>query len=128
MAHDLANYLNEMVLDNSYPCGNGVALFMENEPQDCEIKALLTRYLRRYYETVLSKEKECESWDLYIEKALPQFELQVRKCRLLSSFYWAVWSFKILSKDQVCNDSVFNYDYANTHIKLFSKMRKEWSL
>ena len=50
MAWDLANYLNEMVLDNSYPCGSGVALFLDNEPRDHEIKALLTRYLRNYYD------------------------------------------------------------------------------
>lgn len=56
MAHDLANYLNEMLLDNSYPYGKGVALFMQNEPEDHEIKRLLTRYLRKYYDTILCKQ------------------------------------------------------------------------
>jgi hypothetical protein len=68
MAQDLANYLNEMVLDNSYPCGTGVALFMDNEPSDYEIKALLTRYLRNYYDKILSKEdSQVKPWDVYIE-------------------------------------------------------------
>lgn len=55
MAHDLANYLNECVLDNAHPSGNGIELYMENDPTDHEVQALLTRYLRNYYDKVLSQ-------------------------------------------------------------------------
>ena len=50
MAHDLANILNEMVLDNCHPCGNGIALYLENDPTDAEVAHFLTRYLKNYYD------------------------------------------------------------------------------
>lgn len=56
MAHDIANILNEMVLDNCHPCGNGIALYLENDPTDAEVAHFLTRYLKNYYDKVLTKQ------------------------------------------------------------------------
>lgn len=126
MAHDLANYLNEMVLDNCHPCGNGIALYLENDPTEPEIEAFLTRYLHNYFTKVLKKESA--EWDGWIKAELPKFNQEVRRCRMLATFYWAIWSFKILKAENVCDDKVFNYDYANTQIAYFRKNKERWGL
>lgn len=55
MAYDLANYLNECILDNAHPSGIGICMYPENTPSDEERTAMLRRYLNRYYHEVLLK-------------------------------------------------------------------------
>ena len=42
--YDLACYLNEMVCDNAYPLGVGVAHYMRNFPSDDEIEKMTSIY------------------------------------------------------------------------------------
>ena len=42
--YDLANYFNEMICDNAYPKGTGVAYFMSNWPTEQEIETLTRKY------------------------------------------------------------------------------------
>mgnify|MGYP001213050058 CR=1 FL=1 len=44
--YDLANYLNELIVDNAYPKGTGVAYYMENWPGDEEIEYLTRQYFK----------------------------------------------------------------------------------
>ena len=42
--YDLGNYCNEMICDNAYPGGTGIAYFMQNWPSDREIESLARSY------------------------------------------------------------------------------------
>ena len=106
MASDLANHLNELMFDN-----DSLIDYVENDASEEEVRAFLTRYLKHYYERVLTKQGRVASWDEYIAEALPKFEQEVRQYRLLRLFGWIVWAFKMLKHDDVCSDTVFNYQY-----------------
>ena len=49
MAMDLANYINETMLDNSYPGKNGVAWYLENCMHVEEVECMTKMYLECYY-------------------------------------------------------------------------------
>ena len=106
MASDLANHLNELMFDN-----DSLIDYVENDASEEEVRAFLTRYLKHYYERVLTKQGSVASWDEYIAEALPKFEQEVRQYRLLRLFGWIVWAFKMLKHEDVCSDTVFNYQY-----------------
>lgn len=76
MATDVANYLNEMMLDNAFPGGWGVEAVLDNEPSLQEETMFMTRYLKNYFERVLSiQEGFNQSFEDYINEALPKFEI-----------------------------------------------------
>jgi len=43
--------------------------------------------------------------------ALPKFDDEVKRCMLLSNFFWGIWAFAILKDSDVTNEGVFNYAY-----------------
>jgi thiamine kinase-like enzyme len=45
-AFDLANYLNEVAFDNTYPYNKGIALYPQNLMGEAEVRDFLTQYLR----------------------------------------------------------------------------------
>jgi choline kinase len=49
MAMDLANYLNETMLDNSYPEKSGIAWYLENCMTHEELKKMATSYMSTYF-------------------------------------------------------------------------------
>jgi thiamine kinase-like enzyme len=49
MAMDLANYLNETMLDNSYPGKNGIAWYTENCMSMAELQEMSANYLTCYF-------------------------------------------------------------------------------
>lgn len=50
MAYDIANYMNETMLDNSYPFKNGIATYLDNVLTfDNELSKMASTYLSRYY-------------------------------------------------------------------------------
>lgn len=55
MAMDLANYLNECILDNAYPADNGIALFPENMMTEPEIERMAKVYMERYFNQYADK-------------------------------------------------------------------------
>ena len=114
MAYDLANYLNECSIDNCHPSKNGIAA-VNNEMTDQERADFLTHYLKLVY---LASEQKA-SWEEYIAEALPVFDREVKQCRLLNHFMWAIWAFSTLSDQIVCSEDVFNYAYADIRIKQF---------
>jgi thiamine kinase-like enzyme len=50
MAMDLANYINETMLDNGYPGKNGIAWYLNNCMTKSEVKDMSETYLTRYFE------------------------------------------------------------------------------
>lgn len=50
MAMDLANYINETMLDNSYPSKNGIAWYLENCMTHQEVQTMAEAYLTRYFD------------------------------------------------------------------------------
>ena len=49
MAMDIANYLNETMLDNSYPEKNGIKCYIDNCMSNREIYMMSKRYLENYF-------------------------------------------------------------------------------
>lgn len=49
MAMDLANYVNETMLDNSYPFENGIAWYLDNCMDSQEVNLMSKEYLKCYF-------------------------------------------------------------------------------
>ena len=45
--YDLANYLNEFMLDNAHPKGCGIAYYPDNQATDLERQSMLKQYLAK---------------------------------------------------------------------------------
>ena len=56
MAMDLANYVNETMLDNSHPADDGIAWYLENCMLDGEIREMAAKYLQVYFDNYASDE------------------------------------------------------------------------
>jgi hypothetical protein len=56
MAMDIANYINETMLDNGYTEKNGIAWYLDNCMTKPEVKEMSKVYLNRYYEKYMSDE------------------------------------------------------------------------
>lgn len=53
MAMDLANFINETMLDNAYPFKNGIAIYMKNCMDYEEVTKMAIGYLDCYYSRYL---------------------------------------------------------------------------
>ena len=42
--YDIAVYLNEWAMDNAYPCGSGIAVYLKNAPENHELENLVQQY------------------------------------------------------------------------------------
>ena len=60
-AFDLANYINESMLDNAYPMKNGIALYLDNFMNDREQEILFKEYLTRFYEKYYKGDKHMKT-------------------------------------------------------------------
>ena len=65
--YDIAVYLNEFAMDNAYPCGSGIAVYLENFPDNHEIESLV----RQYFELTQSRHP-----DQQIEWSMENLECQ----------------------------------------------------
>ena len=54
MAMDLANYINETMLDNGYPEKNGIAWYLNNCMTKSEVKDMSETYLTCYFDKYIS--------------------------------------------------------------------------
>ena len=72
MAMDLANYLNETMLDNSYPCENGITVYLSNSMTDPELRSMCLTYLSRYFSTHMtaSVKSRYASFDEFVQKEM----------------------------------------------------------
>eukprot|EP00355_Strombidium_rassoulzadegani_P002631 CAMPEP_0168611284 /NCGR_PEP_ID=MMETSP0449_2-20121227/2276_1 /TAXON_ID=1082188 /ORGANISM="Strombidium rassoulzadegani, Strain ras09" /LENGTH=71 /DNA_ID=CAMNT_0008651721 /DNA_START=385 /DNA_END=600 /DNA_ORIENTATION=+ len=60
MAMDLANYLNETMLDNSYPHKNGIQWYTKNCMSEGEVKEMTQTYMRCYFEDYMNSEVKAQ--------------------------------------------------------------------
>jgi thiamine kinase-like enzyme len=107
MAFDLANCLNETMIDNAHAEWPGIKFYFDNMPTDQERLSFLTHYLKRYF----NEFEHNSSFDEYLVTALPKFDDEVKRCMLLSNFLWATWGLEILKDSEITDISVFNYPY-----------------
>ena len=62
MAMDLANYINETILDNAYPLDNGITWYLDNCMAKPEIDQMVKEYMRVYYNKYMKAAiKQCYS-------------------------------------------------------------------
>jgi thiamine kinase-like enzyme len=121
MAMDLANYMNETMLDNAYPGKNGVAWYEENCMTPAELEKMAVRYLECYYSKYATKEVvgEFESAEDFIGQKLPDFLQDIWNCALLNNLFWGCWSLQLLSPEEFTKEGIFNYDFAQSRIALY---------
>lgn len=94
MAMDLANYVNETMLDNAYPGKNGVAWYEENCMTPSELEKMAIKYLECYFDKYSSKEvvSQFKDSETFIAQNLQSFIQDIWKCALLNNLFWGVWS------------------------------------
>ena len=119
MAMDIANYLNECCLENAYPKGVGINCYLENFPTNYECNMLMKSYLKYHYQAAQAQKPTDEKLEAYLERALPKFRQEVENCCLLNNFYWGVWALLLIRDNDVCDEKVFNYEFAISRVKIY---------
>ena len=114
MAMDLSNYINETILENAYPLGNGINWYLDNIMDDSEIEKMVTRYMQCYYQKYMLQnvKSKYENEKDFIEKQYANLLSQVWDCCLLNNFFWGVWALALLNPDTCTNEAIFNFDFA----------------
>lgn len=121
-AFDLGNYLTEMALDNAHSFGIGIKYYEANLPTDAEITQISKWYLEGWHR----KRGGTDGFESFCAERLAKFEQDVRQCMLLSCWYWGVWALSMLPDDKVCDESLFNVEYAVMRCKLFEHLKKRF--
>lgn len=68
MAMDVAIYINEVMIDNSHPCDNGVKEYIDNAMSDLEVERIIKCYMRNYFDQYMPEEhkaalnQDCEAY------------------------------------------------------------------
>lgn len=102
MAMDLAVYINETMIDNSYPMKNGIKEYMANRMSSDEQVTLVNNYLREFYKGYLPEATRASiglSADEFVAKFSNKLMAQTHACILLNNFFWGVWALSLLSHD-----------------------------
>jgi len=60
MAFDLANYVNETMLDNGYPLKNGITWYTDNCMEDDELRKMTTVYMECYFNKYATEKVKVE--------------------------------------------------------------------
>eukprot|EP00347_Sterkiella_histriomuscorum_P014696 403359899 len=128
-AMDLANYVNETMLENAYPLKNGIACYLRNFMKDSEQEYLIEKYLERLYHRYLDQAKKAQmSIEEYIRDEKPRLMSEMRKLLLVNNYLWAVWSLKILKEENEGLNTCFNFDFADARIHMFNHVKKLYNL
>jgi thiamine kinase-like enzyme len=56
MAMDIAIYINEVMIDNSHPCDNGVKEYIDNAMTEHEVEKLIKCYMKNYFDLYMPEE------------------------------------------------------------------------
>lgn len=125
-AMDLANYVNETMLDNSYPGKNGIAWYLENCMQGEEVETMATHYLKRFFEKYMdpSLKSKYTSCDAFVDAECPRLLKQIWKCALLNNFFWGIWALALLTPDIYAKEGIFNYDFALARVEMYYKIKE----
>ena len=124
MAMDLANYLNETMLDNAYQEKNGIAWYIENCLTRAELEEMSKKYMECYFNKYMKSEVKSKfsSVDDFIQKELSQLIKEIYQCAKLNNFFWGVWCLQLLKPDEYAKDGIFNYDFAKSRVEMYKKV------
>ena len=101
--YDVANYLNEFVCENAYPCEPGVTYYMDNWPSNGDIEACTREYW-------LCGQAPGAVWSLDNAECHEAFQ-QTKALMVLNNYYWAVWAVMMLSEEDETNSGAFNWAF-----------------
>jgi thiamine kinase-like enzyme len=124
---DIANYINETMLDNAYPCKNGIAVYTENLATDPEQEVIMRNWLERFATTYKKDgllEKGSDELKSYIETELPKMKEEVKGNLIVNNAYWGIWALMMLKKEDWDKEGVFNYDFADARVKMIDHVTK----
>lgn len=116
-AMDLANYFNEVMLDNAHPLGNGIKDYVENCMTDSEQTLLVSEYLTQYW-AKYHKQQEGETQEQFLEREAPKLLKEARACMLLNNYFWAIWAMHILKEERLGDPTVFNFGFVESRIRM----------
>lgn len=128
MAMDIANYLNETMIDNCYPEKNGIEWYLDNILDTQELTKMATAYLSRYYRQHMPAEVKNKLYpeeDTFVQGKLQEFISQVYSCALLNNLFWGVWALNLLDTETCAKKGIFNYDFATARVHMFHKVKEE---
>lgn len=123
MAMDLANYLNETMLDNAHPFKNGIHCYPQNCMTRPELTQMASSYLQVYFNQYASaslKSNYANSLHTFLDRELPRFIHEVLACALLNNFFWGVWALALLSPQNCAGEKLFNYDFTAARLEMFA--------
>ena len=122
MAIDLANYINETMLDNAYPVDNGIAWYLDNCMQPREIEDMVKEYMKVYHAKYMRQDLK-EKYPNFVETQYPNLLKEVWTFALLNNFFWGVWSLALLKPEDCAEKGIFNYDFAHFRCLAFEKIK-----
>lgn len=124
MAFDLANYINETMLDNAYPLDNGIAWYLDNCMTDQEARAMTVVYMRRYYDKHMTDTVKAAyaTADAFVQQELEELMAEVYACCQLNNMFWGVWALSLLAPEEYAKEGIFNYDFARSRVEMYGQI------
>ena len=107
MYYDLANYLNELVCDNSYPLGIGIRYYWQNWPSDQEIEYMT----KLYYELWAQSQKGIKNNFNLARVGCRTALTMTKQCMILNNYKWAVWAIMKLNEADELNPDYYTWEY-----------------
>ena len=122
MAMDLANYLNETMLDNAHPEGDGIKPYLANCMEKHELVRMATRYLECYHKHLNSE----EDLQVFVNRELPLLINDVYDCASLNNFFWGLWALALLTPEPTscAVDGLMNYAFADARLQMYQQVQK----
>jgi len=119
----MACYLNEMVCDNAYPLGVGVAHYMRNFPSDGEIEQMAKMY----------SHLDCIRENRQLEWSMSNSEcsdavLNTKKCMILNNYYWAVWSIMMLTESDETDIQTYHWEIGSGRCDIYLKCVEQFGI
>lgn len=123
-AMDLANYINETIVDNAHPVDNGIKYYLRNMMKDEEQEFMIKRYLSHYFNNYFPGRKEGDDEEAFIKEEYPKLLEETHRCLLLNSYFWAIWALHMIKEEKLGDPTVFNFDYAQARIAMYNHTKK----
>ena len=123
MAMDIANYLNETMLDNAYPYDKGIGYYTDNCMSIAEVEDMTRVYMATYFNHYMKepvRAKFNNDLQTFISSELNNLVREVLDCALLNDFFWGIWAVALLNKDTCTEKGIFNYQFGQYRIDLYN--------
>ena len=124
-AFDIANYLNEYMLDNNWSSGNGIRTYLNNFASIAEREYLCKLMLEKYYERM---PPQAGTFQDYWDAKRSQILKEVEDCLRVNNMYWGVWALMMLADEDIEKGDVFNYDFAQCRVDMHARSCEEMGI